>query len=164
MASTGGATAGRVRPGSAPAPPAPKRPPLRLFEPAPRHRTRQSRRHSTWLAGALVVGSLLAVVAGDDLVAQGQITMAAVDQQTAVAQARQQQLRISVSELSAPPVVVSEARQQGMAPATQVVDLPPVSLKTPLPVPHTGLPVAPASATATSAPSAAGKHVRASAP
>ncbi len=146
MAAAGTAAARRPRP--APAPATSGRPPVRLFEPAPR-RSRRRSRHSTVVAAALIVGSLLAVVVGDDLVAQDQIAIATVGQQTAAAAARQQQLRISVAELSAPQVIVSEADRQGLAPATKVVDLPPVPLDVPLAVPNTGRPV-------TAAPTAAG--------
>ena len=73
------ATGAARRATAAPQPrPSTRRPPLRVFEPQPRRssRRRLSRRGHLWLAGLLVVGSLLAVVVGDTMVAQGQVRLA----------------------------------------------------------------------------------------
>jgi type II secretory pathway pseudopilin PulG len=87
------------------------------------------------LASVLIVGSLLSVVAADDLVAQGQIRLSNTQSQTAAAQTQQKQLQVAVAQLSAPQLVVTEARGLGMVAPTQIVDLPSVPLNVALPVP-----------------------------
>jgi len=126
--------------------PAPRRPPLRLFEAAPRSRHRSRRRPTVLVASALIIGSLLSVVVADDLVAQGQIRLAHTQSLTAAALTQQKQLQVGVAQLSAPQIVVTEARQLGMVAPTQIVDLPSVPLNVALPVPDT------APATSTSSP------------
>jgi len=117
--------------------PAPRRPPLRLFEPAPRPRHRSRRRPTVLVASVLIIGSLLSVVVADDLVAQGQIRLAHTQSQAATALTQEKQLQVAVAQLSAPQVVVTEARQLGMVAPTQIVDLPSVPLNVALPVPDT---------------------------
>lgn len=126
-----------ARPQSRPAPV--RRPPLRVFQPAGRRRTRPRllRRSTVWLSSALVVGSLFAVVVGDDLVAQGQVHLSATQQQVAAAVTAEKSLQVAVAAEAAPPVVVSQAKSQGMVLPTQVVYLPQVSLEVPLPAPQT---------------------------
>lgn len=118
---------------------APRRPPLRLFEPAPRHKTgtRRVRRTSVWLSALLVVGSLFAVVAGDTLLAEGQVHLSSVQRELAAATQQQKAAQIAVAERAAPPVVVSQAERQGLVAPSQVVYLPQVPLDVPLPVPQT---------------------------
>jgi hypothetical protein len=125
--------------------PAPRRAPLRLFEPAPRPRHRSRRRPTVVVAVVLIVGSLLSVVVADDLVAQGQIRLSKTQTLTAAAVTRQKQLQVAVAQLSAPQIIVTEARQLGMVAPTQIVDLPSVPLNVALPVPNT----APAASTST---------------
>ena len=127
----------RVAPGTRPAPDA-RRPALRLLVPrrAPRHSGRHNR--SLWLAAVLVVGSLLTVVVGDDLLAQSQLRLAAVQQQVSAATTTEHHLQVSVALLGAPEVVISTAEHRlHLAPASQVVDVPEVPLDRPLPVPQT---------------------------
>ncbi|HEX3840573.1 MAG TPA: hypothetical protein VHU85_07265 [Acidimicrobiales bacterium] len=126
--------------------PAPRRAPLRLFEAAPRSRPRSRRRPTVLVAVVLIVGSLLSVVVADDLVAQGQIRLSHTQSLTAAALTQQKQLQVAVAQLSAPQIVVTEARQLGMVAPTQIVDLPSVPLNVALPVPNT----APAASTTTS--------------
>lgn len=116
---------------------APRRPPLRLFEPAPRSRHRSRRRPTVLVASVLIIGSLLSVVVADDVVAQGQIRLAHTQSLTTAALAQQKQLQVAVAQLAAPQVVVTEARQLGMVAPTQIVDLPSVPLNVALPVPDT---------------------------
>lgn len=122
-----------------PALPTPKRPPLRIFEPAPRRKSgfRLVRHPTMWLSGILVVGSLLAVVAGDDVVTQGQIRLSSTQGQVASAVAAQKAHQVAVAQLAAPPRVVALAKSQGMVATGQVTDLPQVPLNVPLPVPQT---------------------------
>ncbi len=130
-------SAARAEPRATPGPS--RRPPLRLFEAAPRRRpgTRRLRRSTKWLAALLIVGSLVAVVVGDTLMAEGQVRLSATQQQLAAAVAVQKAAQVAVAEKAAPPVVVSQAEAQGLVEPTQVVYLPHVPLDVPLPVPVT---------------------------
>jgi hypothetical protein len=99
------------------------------------------------VAVVLIVGSLLSVVVADDLVAQGQIRLSTTQSLTAAAVTRQKQLQVAVAQLSAPQIIVTEARGLGMVAPTQIVDLPSVPLNVALPVPNT----APAASTTSTA-------------
>ena len=137
-----------------PAPSGPKRPPLRIFEPAPRRRPgiRLVRRPTVWISGILVVGSLLAVVAGDAMVTEGQIRLSTTQAEVAAAVTAQKALQSTVAEMSAPTRVVYQAETQlGMVAPGQVVDLPEVPLNVPLPAPQTAPPPATAPAARTAA-------------
>ncbi len=107
-----------------------------------------------WLSGLLIVGSLLAVVVGDALLAAGQVRLSAVQAQVASAVAAEKSLQVSDAQKAAPPVVVGQAEAQGLVAPTQVVYLPRVPLDVPLPVPQTTPQPAPASAPSTSSPAA----------
>ncbi len=135
MAPTAGATARElpVREGAVSA-----RPSLRLFEPAPRHRSARPRfgRSTLWLSAGLVAGSLFSVVIADGMVAQRQIVLSQTEARLSAATAVQKSLQLSVAEMTAPPVVVKQAESHGMVAPSQVVDLPQVSLDVPLPAPH----------------------------
>ena len=141
MAPPASATARRapVRPAPRPAPSAPRRPPLRLFEPAPRRRpgARAVQRSTMWISGLLIVGSLLAVVVGDAFITQGQVRLSATERALARAEADQKTLQLAVAGKAAPPVVVSQAKRQGLVAASQVVSLPQVPLeRAAAPSPH----------------------------
>ena len=86
----------------------------------------------------MVVGSLLAVVVGDAVVAQGQIRMAHTQQAIATATATQKAEQVAVAEQAAPPVVVRAAERLGLVAPASIVDLPTVPLNTPLPAPNVG--------------------------
>lgn len=127
----------RVAPSARRAPEA-RRPALRLFVPRPRPRRRTRHNRAVWLAAILVVGSLISVVVGDDLVAQAQLRLATVQQQVATATTTEHHLQVSVALLGAPEVVISTAEHRlQLAPASQVVDVPEVPLDKPLPAPQT---------------------------
>lgn len=121
------------------APPAPRRPPLGLFEPPPRRKpgARRLPRSTLWLSGVLVVGSLLSVVVGDALLAEGQVRLSTIQAEVATATAQQKAAQVAVAEKAAPPVVVSQAKRQGLVAPRVVVYLPQVPLSIPLPVPQT---------------------------
>jgi hypothetical protein len=146
MAPPAPATSAARRAAAAPQPrTAPRRPPLRVFEPEPRRFTRHglSRRGHVWLGVALVVGSLLAVVVADALVAQGQVRMAAVQSKISAQLTIQKAAQSEVAQLAAPDRVVAQGIALGLTAPAQVVDLPQVPLNVPLPVPDTSpLPVA----------------------
>jgi hypothetical protein len=117
----------------------PPRPPLRVLEP-PRRRKQAPgsvRRWTIWASGALVVGSLLAVVVGDAMVSQGQVRLEANQGKLAAAVAVNKADQVQVAQKAGPPVVVAQAERDGLVPSPQVVYLPQVPLNVPLPVPQT---------------------------
>ena len=126
-------------------------------QPRPSSRRRLSRRGHLWLAALLVVGSLLCVVVGDIVVAQGQVRMANLQSQIASQQAIQKAAQTQVAQLAAPDRVVQQGIALGLTAPGQVHDLPQVPLDVPLPVPDTApLPGTHAATTATpTAPAAA---------
>ena len=152
------ATATARRANAAPQPrPSTRRPPLRVFEPEPRRAVRRgpSRRAHVWLSVALVVGSLLVVVVGDALVAQGQVRLSDVQRRIAVAEAVQKSMQSDVAQLAAPDRVVAQGIALGLTAPSQVIDLPQVPLGVPLPAPQTAPATgARAAAARTSAPAA----------
>ena len=153
------ATATARRATAAPQPrPSTRRPALRVFEPLPRRTSRRhlSRRGHLWLATVLVVGSLLAVVVGDTMVAQGQVRLADLQSKIASQQAIQKAAQTEVAQLAAPERVVAQGILLGLTAPAQVVDLPQVPLNVPLPVPDTTpLPSAHTASTTTHAASSA---------
>ena len=90
-----------------------------------------------WASALMVVASLLAVVAGDALVAQGQVRLSTIRSQVAAAEVAQKAAQVEVAEKAAPPVVVAQAKTQGLVVPQTVVYLPQVPLNVPLPVPQT---------------------------
>jgi len=146
--------------------PATRRPPLRIFQPEPRRGARRGRsaRAHVWLAVALVVGSLLFVVVGDAMVAQGQVRLSNLQSAIVSAQATQKSMQTEVAQLAAPDRVVAQGIALGLTAPAQVVNLPQVPLDVPLPAPQTS-PVAtkaaaavPASPSAPAGPTAPAAH------
>lgn len=109
--------------------------------------TRARRRRGTELAAlAVITFSLLAVVLGHSMLAAGQVRLSGLQSELATAQARNQQLALSVAQLETPARIVAQAEQTlHMVVPPAVQQLPSVSLSTPLPAPH----VLPATTTAT---------------
>ena len=141
--------------------PSTRRPALRVFEPQPRRTSRRhlSRRGHLWLAALLVVGSLLAIVVGDTMVAQGQVRLADLQSKITSQQAIQKAAQTEVAQLAAPERVVAQGILLGLTAPAQVVDLPQVPLDVPLPVPDTTpLPSTRASSTATTRAAATTSH------
>jgi hypothetical protein len=98
-----------------------------------------------WVSGLLVVGSLLAVVVGDSLVAEGQVRLSTAQGELAAAVAAQKSAQVAVADKSAPPVVVAQAKSRGLVAPSTVVYLPQVPLDVPLAIPQTSpVPAAPA--------------------
>ena len=152
-----GATAAARRAAAAPqSRPSTRRAPLRVFVPEPRRssRRRASRRAHVWLAVALVVGSLLVVVAGDTVVAQGQVRLSALQSAITAEQATQKSMQTDVAQLAAPDRVVAQGIALGLTAPAQVLDLPEVPLDVPLPVPQTAAPAGTAPAATTPAATA----------
>ena len=96
---------------------------------------------------AMVGGSLLSVVIGHAVLAQGQVRLSGVQAALAAEQAVHRQEVLGAAKLETPSRIVAQARQQGMAPPTNTHQLPRVPLDQPLGAPH----VAPS--TTTTAPS-----------
>jgi hypothetical protein len=93
---------------------------------------------------AMVVVALLAVVGGQAMLANGQVRLAALDQQLQLVQGVHRQVELQVSQLETPSRIVSAAvGQLHMVHPDSVTQLPYVSLSTPLPTPK----VTPAPAT-----------------
>jgi len=123
--------------------PSTRRPALRIFEPEPRRSSRRglSRRGQLWLAVAMVVSSLLVVVVGDAMVAEGQVRLSAVQTQIAGRLTWNKAMQTQVAGLAAPDRVVAQAIAEGLTAPAKVIDLPQVPLNVPLPVPVTSAPV-----------------------
>jgi hypothetical protein len=96
-----------------------------------------------WVSVALVVGSLLTVVVGDALVTDGQVRLSTAQGELAAARVVQKSDQVAVAEKAAPPVVVAQAKSQGLIAPSTVVYLPQVPLDVPLPTPVTSPPPAP---------------------
>jgi cell division protein FtsL len=128
------------------------RPPLKVV--SSRRRAGVGRRFVRYLPAAMVVVALLVVVAGQALLANGQVRMAGLDQQLQAAQAEHSQREESVSKLETPSRIVKDATaSEHMVRPGQVTQLPYVSLHTPLATPN--VTTAPAGTTTTTTPAVA---------
>lgn len=132
-----------------------RRAPLRIVGPR-RRRLEQGRRNPIRLlhvvSVTLVLGSLLAVVVAQALLANGQVRLSALQHELTLEQSAHRQAELTVSELETPARIVAAASGQlHMVRPTQVMELPYVSLSTPLPTPK----VTPAPAAAPAASSSA---------
>ncbi len=128
------------------------RPGLRVLD--QRSRRRRRRRVGPALCLTLLVLSLLSVVVGHALLAQGQVQLSAAQAALSAAQATHRQEVLSVSALETPGRIAQDA--QGtlhMVPPGQVHQLPYVSLDVPLPPPTLS---APTSSTSSSNSTASG--------
>ena len=101
-----------------------------------------------------MAGSLLVVVVGDAMVAQGQVRLAGIQTKIAALQTTQKAMQTEVAQLAAPDRVVAQGIALGLTAPAQVIDLPQVPLNVPLPAPKTTPVAAPvkAAAPASSAP------------
>jgi hypothetical protein len=98
------------------------------------------------LSLAMIGASLLSVVVGHAMLAQGQVRLAAVQSALSAEQSAHRQDVIAAAKLETPSRIVAKAHEQGMAPPGQTNQLPRVPLDTPLPEPTVG-------ATTTTSPS-----------
>jgi hypothetical protein len=120
-----------------------RRPPLRVVGDRPR---RKGRRRSVAVVSLAMIGaSLLSVVVGHALLAQGQVRLSAVQSALSAEQSAHRQAVIAAAKLETPSRIVAKAHAQGMAPPAQTNQLPRVPLTTPLATPN----VAPATTTTT---------------
>jgi hypothetical protein len=109
--------------------PAPRR--LRAVRPA-----RHARSYAGFLAAAILVAALLAVVVGHSILAQGEVRLSSLQSQLAAAQTQHRQSALQVAQLETPARIVQSAESQGhMVQPAQVVQLPWVPLDKPLAVP-----------------------------
>ena len=83
----------------------------------------------------LVLGALLAVVVGQALLANGQVRLSALQHQLSLEQSSHRQSELAVAELETPSRIVAAALGGGMVRPASVVELPYVSLSSPLPTP-----------------------------
>jgi len=116
------------------------------------------------LAVSLVVGTLLAVVVAQAILANGQVKLAGLQHQLALEQSLHRQGELAVSQLETPARIVGSASSQlHMVRPAGVTELPYVSLSVPLPTPKvTPGPAAPAAPSATTQSSATGSTARGS--
>jgi len=85
---------------------------------------------------SLVVAALLAVVVAQAILANGQVRLSALQHQLSLEQSAHRQSELSVSELETPARIVGAATSQlHMVHPAKVIELPYVSLQTPLPTP-----------------------------
>jgi hypothetical protein len=103
----------------------------------------------TFVAVAMIVGSLLVVVVGQAMLANGQVRLTAAEQQLAVAQGQHLQAEAETASLETPARIISEGLTLlHLVHPTQPTQLPYVSLTTPLATPN----VTPATPTPTALP------------
>ncbi|MGH9088239.1 MAG: hypothetical protein ACRDYZ_09020 [Acidimicrobiales bacterium] len=127
------AMAARARPQRRPVVEPARRVAFRLVERLPRHR----RFRLSVVAAGMVIASLLTVVAGHSLVAEGQVRLGGVQSALQAEQVRHHQEVMAVASLENPSRIVADAHQNlHMVSAGQVQQLPYVPLGTPLSAPH----------------------------
>jgi len=137
------APAPRRRPAAPrPRPARPRR--LRVVDPAARRRARLVRR-AIRVVVLLSVVSVFAIVAFHVVLAQGQIRLDRLAQQTAAEQERYEKLRLEVAERSAPGRIVTRAAELGLVPAgqTSFVAVAPVGRSAAAPGSGADLPTSP---------------------
>jgi len=105
---------------------------------------------------SLVVGTLLAVVVAQAILANGQVKLSGLQHELSLEQSLHRQGELAVAQLETPSRIVGSATNQlRMVHPDQVTELPFVSLSAPLPTPkitpRPATPVAPASAAAPAA-------------
>ncbi len=98
----------------------------------------------------MIAVALLAVVVGQAVLASGQVRLSALEHQLGLEQSAHRQKEIAVAELETPARIVSAATNQlHMVRPGGAVQLPYVSLSTPLPAPKVNPAPAPAPTTTT---------------
>ncbi len=89
----------------------------------------------TVVAVCLVVGSLLAAVVGQAVLANGQVRLSTLQHQLSLEQAAHRQSELSVATLETPARIVAAATNQLQMVHSDVSELPYVPLTVPLPTP-----------------------------
>jgi|HubBroStandDraft_6_1064221.scaffolds.fasta_scaffold1566195_1 cell division protein FtsL len=103
------------------------------------------------VALVLVLGSLLAVVIGQALLANDQVQMSALQHELTLEQSNHREAEVQVANLETPQRIVGDATKAGMIHPAQVIELPYVSLKVALATPNV-TPAPPATTTTTAPP------------
>ncbi len=114
---------------------APPRRAGKVVESRSRRSTRGVRRSSAVVAGTIVVTSLLATVAANAYLTQGQVRLARLQQQVAVQINAHRDLELQVAQLEDPSHLVAQAERQGLNAPSQVGDLAQVDLSVPFSLP-----------------------------
>jgi cytoskeletal protein RodZ len=117
----------------------------------------------------LVVGTLLAVVVAQAILANGQVKLSGLQHQLSLEQSLHRQGELAVAQLETPSRIVGSASNQlHMVRPDQVTELPYVSLSAPLPTPKVAprpaTPAAAATSTAATAAAAAATSTAAAQP
>ena len=100
------------------------------------------RRVPELLADMMVLASLIAVVIGHDMLAQGQLRLGSIQTSLTQEQAIHSATVIKVAAMETPSRISSEASSLHLTEPAQILQLPTVSLMPPLPPAHV-VPVAP---------------------
>jgi cytoskeletal protein RodZ len=130
-----------------------KRPSLRVLDARQPRRGRLLR----FVAASLVVGSLLSVVVGHSILAQGQVRLTSAQTQMSSEQAIHRQLLAAVAEAENPAQIIAEAKKLNLVTPSSITQLPAVPLTTPVgqaTTTPTTAPTSNASSTAAAGPSA----------
>ncbi len=83
----------------------------------------------------MVVTALLAVVVGQALLANGQVTLSALQHELTLEKASHSLAETNVAQLETPTRIVAAATRGGLVAQNNVIELPYVSLSVPLPTP-----------------------------
>jgi len=105
---------------------------------------------------SLVVSALLAVVVAQAMLANGQVRLSGLEHQLSLEQGAHRQAELAVSELETPSRIVAAAAGQLHMVRTNIVELPYVSLSTPLATPKVTAPPPPPPPATTSTNPASG--------
>lgn len=112
-----------------------RRPPLEVVGPRTHRRRIRRRRIAPVVSAALVVASLLAVVAGHSVLVENQVRLSNVQSALSSAVAAENHYTLEVAEGEDPSRIVGEARRLGMVTPAGITQLPYVPLGSPLPPP-----------------------------
>jgi cell division protein FtsL len=129
----------------------PRRPSLRIVRSRSGKPTRRGRIVEI-VALALVVGSLVAVVIGQAVLANDQVQISALQHELSLEQSTHRQAELQVANLETPRRIVGDATKAGMVHPAQVIELPYVPLNAPIATPN--VTAAPAPTTTTTTPPA----------
>ena len=120
----------RVAPAPARVPDASQQP-RRAVESPGRRGPRWSLRRTAAVCGALVMFSLLMVVAASAYMTQGQVRLTRMQEQLTSVLGQHRDLEDRVAQLSDPSSVVSQSQGHGLIAPSKVTDLPQVNASTP---------------------------------
>ncbi len=129
----------------------PRRPSLRIVRSRSGKPTRRGRIIEI-VALALVVGSLVAVVIGQAVLANDQVQISALQHELSLEQSTHRQAELQVANLETPRRIVGDATKAGMVRPAQVIELPYVPLNAPIATPNVTAAPAPTTTTTTTPP------------